>query len=159
MSNLKKRDLIILFIKCLSKKCNEKEKKTIEKNRKNIRVGLTGGVFDLIHLGHIKMLKQAKKHVDVLIVAVAREEMIRKKGRKPIHSLKERVELVNSIKYVDMALAGERNKEKILEKVKPDVFFYGYDQKEIIKPRNVEIIKLKPYKKSKLKTSIIEKHY
>ena len=154
---MEKKEIAELYIKCLKGECNEEEKAILEKERRNIKVGLTGGVFDLIHLGHIRMLKQAKESVDVLIVVVAREEMIIKKGRKPIHSLEERVELVNSIKFVDLAIPGKENKLETLREVEPDVVFYGYDQKEL----NIgkEEIKLKPYAKERLKTSLIEKYY
>ena len=76
-----------------------------------------------------------------------------------MHSLKERVELVNSIKYVDLAIPGQRDKKKTLEKVNPDIVFYGYDQREIPDIEGVRIAKLKPYKQDRLKTSIIERHY
>ena len=127
--------------------------------RKKIKVGLTGGVFDLIHLGHVKALKQAKSKVDLLIVVIAREEMIKRKGRKPIHSLKERVELVESIRFVDLAIPGKKNKEETLRLVDPEIVFVGYDQQipEFVKGKKV--IRLKPFKPKKLKTSVIEKYY
>ena len=49
-----------------------------EKERKRIKVVLTGGVFDVLHIGHIFTLNEARKHGDVLVVAIAREEYIRK---------------------------------------------------------------------------------
>ncbi len=156
---MEKEEVKKLYLKCLKGECSEEEKELLEKERKGIKVGLTGGVFDLIHLGHVRAFKQAKEKVDVLVVVVAREEMIFKKGRKPIHTLEERVELVNSIRFVDIAIAGEDKKEKTLDKVKPDVIFYGYDQKEVMKPKGIEVIRLKPYRENKLKTSILEKYY
>src|SRR5271157_5340198 len=53
--------------------------------RDTLRVVLTGGVFDIIHIGHVVTLTEAKTHGDVLVVAVAMDEHIRKKGRAPIH--------------------------------------------------------------------------
>src|SRR5271157_1081303 len=54
-----------------------------DEGRTRIRVVLTGGVFDILHIGHVFTLSEAKKHGDVLVVAVAKDEHIKKKGREP----------------------------------------------------------------------------
>ncbi len=120
-------------------KLEDDEKKLLEEKngkywlkeniRKAIKVVAVGGVFDTIHLGHVKFLEDAKREGDVLVVFVARDEHIRKKGRKPLHTLKERVELIGSVKAVDAAIAGRENPQDTIGIVKPDVVIFGYDQK------------------------------
>ncbi len=124
--------------------------------RKTIKVVLTGGVFDILHIGHIITLSEAKKYGDVLVVAIATDEHIRKKGREPIHQQGYRKIMVEALKPVDLALSGVDKPEKLIEFVKPDVIVYGYDQKEFLKPAGVEIVKLnKKIDDSKFKTGKI----
>jgi cytidyltransferase-like protein len=110
--------------------------------RKKIKVVLTGGVFDVLHIGHIVTLEEARKLGDVLVVAVARDDMIRKKKREPIHGQDYRRIMVASIRSVDLALAGFKDSKKMVEYVSPDVIAYGYDQKEFMKPDGVEIVRI-----------------
>ena len=111
--------------------------------RARIKVGLAGGAFDILHMGHAFMLSEAKKHCDLLVVAVARDELILRKGRKPVHAQEYRTAMVELLKPVDIALLGGKDYKELLEKVKPDVIIYGYDQEEFAKPPKVEIVKLK----------------
>src|ERR687890_2175044 len=96
-----------------------------------LKVVLVGGVFDLIHPGHIHTLKAAKAQGDVLVVVVARQSTAQKikKYRKIYHDEKLRRDLVTSLNFVDLALIG---KEGTLydtdEYVKPNVIALGYDQ-------------------------------
>ena len=125
-------------------------------HRKRLRVVLTGGVFDVLHIGHVLTLLEAKKHGDVLVVAVARDHHIRRKGREPVHPLEYRQIMVETLKPVDAALAGFETPGKMLELVRPDVIVYGYDQKEFLKPEGVEVVKLaKRVDDSKFKTARI----
>jgi cytidyltransferase-like protein len=113
-----------------------------DQERRRIRVVLAGGVFDILHIGHIVTLAEAKKHGDVLVVAIARDDHIRKKGREPVHGLEYRKMMVEALKPVDLAIGGFDNPERMVELVGPDVIVYGYDQKETFKPKGVEIVKL-----------------
>jgi len=110
--------------------------------RKRIRVVLTGGVFDILHIGHIFTLNEARKHGDVLVVAVAGDPHIEKKKRKPIHSQEYRAAMVEFLKPVDAALLGKAHPKALLEFVQPDVIVYGYDQEAFLKPEGVEVVKL-----------------
>jgi cytidyltransferase-like protein len=110
--------------------------------REKIRVVLSGGAFDVLHIGHIVTLAEAKRHGDVLVVAVAQDGQIKKKGREPVHPQEYRRILVDALKSVDVALCGFDNPKKMLDFVQPDVIVYGYDQKEFMKPEGVEIVKL-----------------
>ncbi|MDD5339777.1 MAG: adenylyltransferase/cytidyltransferase family protein [Candidatus ainarchaeum sp.] len=110
--------------------------------REKIRVVLTGGVFDVLHIGHIVTLAEAKTHGDVLVVALAMDEHIMKKGRTPVHPQEYRRMLVESLKAVDVAVSGFDRPEMMLDFVQPDVIVYGYDQKEFLRPKGVEVVRL-----------------
>ncbi|MCS7115903.1 MAG: adenylyltransferase/cytidyltransferase family protein [Nitrososphaerota archaeon] len=107
------------------------EYRLTDKGRSSIVVVFTGGVFDIIHPGHIYTLESSKNLGDVLVVSVARDKtVIESKGRSPVNHEKERVKLVNSLKYVDLALLGsEKDIFEIVTQVKPDIITVGYDQK------------------------------
>ncbi len=99
--------------------------------RKQIRVVLVGGVFDLLHVGHIHTLKSAKLLGDVLITVVATDSTVSnlKKNRKIYHDEKSRLELVSSIKFVDKAVIGRKKSiYDTVEFVRPDIIALGYDQ-------------------------------
>ena len=100
---------------------------------------LATGVFDLLHLGHVRFLEESKKQGGPgaqLVVVVARDNtVLSRKGRKPILPENQRRELVASIRTVDRAILGHENFDMlaILREVKPDVICVGYDQQEIKK--------------------------
>ena len=99
--------------------------------RDALKVVLVGGVFDLIHPGHIHTLKAAKAEGDVLVVVVARQSTAQKikKYRKIYHDEKLRKDLVTSLNFVDLALIGkEGTLFDTVEYVKPNVIALGYDQ-------------------------------
>lgn len=98
--------------------------------RRKLRVVMIGGAFEIIHLGHIHTIREAKKLGDVLVVVVARDRTVSKnKGRSPVTAEGLRVELVSSIKHVDAAiLGGEGSIYDTLERVRPDIVALGYDQ-------------------------------
>ena len=112
-------------------------------HRNRFRVAMTGGVFDVVHIGHIHTLSEAKGKADVLIAVVARDDHIRKKKRRPLHSQEHRRVLVQALKPVDLAILGGENMEETFEKVGPDLIVYGYDQKPFLKPRGTRVVKLK----------------
>ena len=99
--------------------------------RDALNVVLVGGVFDLIHPGHIHTLKAAKAEGDVLVVVVARQSTAQKikKYRKIYHDGNLRRDLVTSLNFVDLALIGkEGTLYDTVEYVKPNVIALGYDQ-------------------------------
>ena len=127
--------------------------------RSKIRVVLAGGVYDVLHLGHLAGLTEARSLGDVLIAVVATDitvEML--KGRKPIFPQEDRRKLVEGLKPVDKAILGYEDVgmgyEEVLMEVMPDVVAFGYDQenlersvREIIVRRKlrIEMIKLSKY--------------
>ncbi len=109
----------------------EKDGKTLtDVGRTSLRVVLTGGVFDIIHPGHIHTLNSAKSIGDVLVVVVARDSTAEKmKKRKPLHDQDQRKELVNSLSMVDLCLVGQEGDIfKTVQKVEPEIIALGYDQ-------------------------------
>lgn len=102
-----------------------------EKGRRAIRVVMTGGVFDILHVGHLATLEAARALGDVLVVVVARDSTVeRLKGRKPLNPEEHRLRLVSALKPVDVALLGDpKDPMKTVELVRPDVIALGYDQK------------------------------
>lgn len=117
----------------------------IPPGRSKLRVGLTGGVFDILHAGHIFTLTEARKHCDFLAVAVAHDDFIIAKGRKLVHSQDYRTFMVESLKPVDVAIAGGKDFAEMLARVGPDVIIYGYDQKPFLAPKGVEVVQLKQH--------------
>lgn len=69
------------------------------------KIVLVGGCFDLFHFGHLQFLKAAKKQGNYLVVAIDPDKFIReKKGREPVHSQKQRAQILESIKFVDKVI-------------------------------------------------------
>jgi len=95
---------------------------------------MTFGTFDILHLGHVKLLTNAKNiggTTAKLIVIVARDEnVIKEKNRKPLFPEQQRLEMIRSLKIVDEAYLGNigDDKLKIVEELKPDYIVLGYDQ-------------------------------
>ena len=101
-----------------------------ELGRSSLRVVLAGGVFDIIHPGHIHTLNAAKALGDVLIVVVATDNTaVKMKKRRPLHGKEQRQELVNSLVMVDLCLIGQEDDIfKTVNLVKPQIIALGYDQ-------------------------------
>ncbi len=101
-----------------------------DKGRETLNVVFAGGVFDIIHPGHIYTLRLAKALGDILIVTIARDStVIKVKGRRPIHNENLRCELVNSLKFIDLTILGrEGDIFKSVEYVRPNIIALGYDQ-------------------------------
>jgi cytidyltransferase-like protein len=133
------------------------------------KIVLAGGVFDIIHPGHIHTLNAAKALGGVLVVAIATDKTAEKmKKRSPLHNQELRRELVTSLSMVDKAIVGhEDDIFQTVKEVKPDIIVLGYDQVHQEKfisdgckriNLNVEIVRLEtpvPH----LSSSEIEKEY
>ncbi len=94
------------------------------------KIVLAGGVFDIIHPGHIHTLNDAKELGDVLVVVVATDKTaIKMKKREPLHSAELRQELVSSLNMVDLCIIGDEDDIfKTVDLVKPQIIALGYDQ-------------------------------
>lgn len=126
-----------------------------ESERKKIRVAMTGGAFDVLHLGHLYVLNETKRQADVLVVSVASDDLVRQRKGRLLHSQEDRARLVEALKPVDLALCGGRSPEETYRRVKPDLIVYGYDQKPFLQPDGVEIVQLGEHQPEKFKTSRI----
>jgi FAD synthetase len=141
------------------------------------KVVLASGVFDLLHLGHVKFLEEAKKAGGKdaeLLVIIARDSTVEKnKGRKPIMPENQRRALVESLKVVDEAVLGfeEFDIGDVIERIKPDVIALGYDQADMEKcvqeyvdkhKLNVKVVRIGKFEEdaldssSKIRQKIIE---
>ena len=91
-------------------------------------IGYTTGVFDLFHVGHLNMLRNAKSFCDKLIVGVTTDELVSYKNKKAIIPFEERIEIVRHIKYVDVAVPQiSMDKKEAWERYKFDIMFVGDD--------------------------------
>jgi glycerol-3-phosphate cytidylyltransferase len=115
---------------------------------KNKIIGYTSGVFDLFHIGHLNMLRNAKSMCDKLIVGVSVDSLVAYKNKKAVIPFNERIEVVRSIKYVDLAIPQENmNKMEMWKKIKFDIMFVGDDWYDTDKWNKFE----KELKKEKVK--------
>ncbi|MBR4830297.1 MAG: glycerol-3-phosphate cytidylyltransferase [Bacilli bacterium] len=83
---------------------------------------LTYGTFDLLHIGHIEILRRAKELGDYLVVAVSTDEFNAIKGKKAYYSYEDRKKILEAIKYVDLVIPEEKWEQK-----RDDVIKYGID--------------------------------
>lgn len=109
---------------------NEDRDTLTEIGRDSLRVVLAGGVFDIIHPGHIHTLNAAKALGDILVVVVATDSTsVKMKKRRPLHSQDQRQELVNSLSMVNLCLIGQEDDMfKTVNRVRPQIIALGYDQ-------------------------------
>ena len=91
-------------------------------------IGYAAGVFDLFHIGHLNLLKNAKGMCDKLIVGVTTDELVAYKHKKAVIPFEERLEIIRSIRYVDAAIPQEtQDKLDTWQKIRFDVMFVGDD--------------------------------
>lgn len=139
-----------------------------DKEMRKKRVVLASGTFDLLHLGHVRYLEEAKKaggENAELIVIIARDSTVEKrKGKKPVMPEDQRRALVESLKVVDEAILGYEDFSigNVVEKIKPDVIAVGHDQEGIEREvrralaergLHIQIVKVGKFGKNELNSS------
>lgn len=144
-------------------------KRTKKPVKKKAKVVLASGTFDLLHLGHVKYLEEAKKaggKQAQLVVIVARDKTVEKrKGSKPVMPEEHRRALVESLKVVDDAVLGYENFDinTVIEKLRPDVIAIGHDQNGIEeqvqkavaeKKLPVQVVKIGKFGRNELNSSL-----
>ena len=94
-------------------------------------IGYTQGTFDMFHIGHLNLIKNAKRHCDYLVVGVNSDDLVESyKNKRPIIPLDERVEIIRAIKYVDeVIVTNTLDKKEIWEKVRFNEIYIGDDWK------------------------------
>jgi glycerol-3-phosphate cytidylyltransferase len=92
-------------------------------------VGYASGVFDMFHVGHLNILRRARLDCDYLIAGVVTDEVVEQiKGRRPVVPLFERMEIVQSVRFVDEVVPDDTtDKFDMWERLRFDVFFKGDD--------------------------------
>ena len=113
------------------------------------------GTFDLIHMGHIYYLREAKKLGDKLVTVVARDSTVRKMKHEPVTPEDMRLGIIKELKMVDKAILGhEDDIYATVEEIKPDIIALGYDQihdekiiQQELKKRNInaKVVRLQKY--------------
>ncbi len=103
-------------------------------------IGYAPGAYDLFHVGHLNILRNAKQHCDILIAGVVSDEMLElTKGRRPVVPLAERMEIVSHISFVDQVHAEVvPDKLDTWRAVGFDVFFKGDDWRGTVKGADLE---------------------
>ena len=102
-------------------------------------IGYTTGVFDLFHIGHLNLLKNAKGMCDKLIVGVTVDELVSYKGKNAMIPFEDRIEIVRSIKYVDAAVPqNDMDKLTACKKLGASILFVGDDWYETEKWQEYE---------------------
>jgi D-beta-D-heptose 7-phosphate kinase/D-beta-D-heptose 1-phosphate adenosyltransferase len=130
------------------------------------RVVFTNGCFDLIHPGHIALLREARSHGDLLVVAVNDDDSVsRLKGpSRPVYPLAARAEILLALRWVDAVTSfGEDTPARAIEEVRPDVLVkgaeYGSGQivgEEFVKSYGGEVIRI-PMRKGFATTNIVDR--
>ncbi|WP_408634693.1 D-glycero-beta-D-manno-heptose 1-phosphate adenylyltransferase [Pseudoleptotrichia goodfellowii] len=109
-------------------------KKKIEELKKGgKKTVFTNGVFDILHIGHLTYLEEARNLGDVLIVGVNSDASVKvnKGDKRPINSEKNRAEMLSGLKFVDYTVIfDEKTPEKLLDLLKPDIHVKGGDYKK-----------------------------
>ena len=116
---------------CILNQLIKEDKKTLtEIGRSSLKVVLAGGVFDIIHPGHIHTLNAAKDLGDILIVVIATDKTAEKmKKRLPLHNQNQRKMLVDSLSMVNLSIVGhEGDIFKTVDLIRPQIIALGYDQ-------------------------------
>jgi cytidyltransferase-like protein len=146
----------------------------LPEGRSKLRIVLVGGVYDILHLGHLAVLAEAKTYGDVLVVVVATDITVETlKGRRPVFPEEDRRALVEQLKPVDAAILGYEDVgmgyEQVISEVKPNIIALGYDQDsvartitELVEKRrlNVRIVRLSKFDKEKyLSSSVIRQTF
>ena len=91
-------------------------------------IGYTSGVYDLFHIGHLNLLKNAKGMCDKLVVGVTTDNLCMYKGKKPLIPFEDRIEIIRSIRYVDAVVPQETmDKARMCKELKASVLFVGDD--------------------------------
>lgn len=110
--------------------------------RAGARRVMAAGVFDLLHLGHVHYLTEARKMGDELVVVVATDVMVAKRKHQPIVPQDQRLALVAALKPVDHAILGSaQDQYATVQAVRPDVIALGYDDYHAAEELRAELAK------------------
>jgi D-beta-D-heptose 7-phosphate kinase/D-beta-D-heptose 1-phosphate adenosyltransferase len=141
-------------------------KKLEDLRKKGKKIAFTNGCFDILHVGHVRYLRKARKTADLLVLALNSDSSVRsiKGAKRPLVNEKERAEILAALEFVDfVTIFKESTPLKLIKYLKPDILIKGGDwpeenvvgREEVKKwGGHVEII---PEVKGKSTTNIVEK--
>ena len=120
-------------------------------NRKNNKVVAVSGYFNPLHVGHLEMIKMAKKLGDKLIVIINSDYQVKLKGSYPFMKEEDRIKIISALRDVDevfLSIDKDKTVCRSLEKINPDIFANGGDRKsfndvpeyEICQKLNIEMV-------------------
>lgn len=153
---------------------NTDEYSLLSKGKSTLGIVLVGGVYDILHLGHLAVLAEAKTYGDLLVVAVATDVTVETlKGRRPVFPEEDRRALVESLRPVDAAILGYEDVgmgyEQVIDEVKPNIIALGYDQDSVArmvtelverKKLSIRVVRLSKFDKEKyLSSSAIRQRF
>jgi len=136
--------------------------------RKQLTIVMTGGTYDILHIGHLFTLEQARFLGDVLVVVLATDKTVeRLKNRLPTNTMNDRATVLEGVKNVDAVVKGsETDFMSTVDLIDPDIIALGYDQAEEEKSlyksisarghSHVKIIRMKKYVPGKSTTRIMQ---
>jgi len=101
-----------------------------EVKKKKKKIVLCHGVFDLLHVGHIRYFEQAKGFGDILIVSLTSDNFVNKGPGKPFFKISDRIAAISALQVVDfVSISNNATAVDIIKKIKPDIYFKGSDYK------------------------------
>ena len=107
-------------------------KKVLKNNKKNKKIVLCHGVFDLLHIGHIEHFNEAKSYADILIVSVTSDRFVGKGPGRPSFKLQERMKSISSLNIVDYVVESDSaSAENVIKNIKPNFYIKGSDYKNL----------------------------
>ncbi len=141
-------------------------KKLEELRKKGKKIAFTNGCFDILHVGHVRYLREAAKKADVLVLALNSDSSVRSiKGEKrPLVNEKERAEILTALEFVDFVIIFEElTPLKLIKYLKPDILIKGGDwpEEKVVGREEVKKwggrVEIIPEVKGKSTTDIVEK--
>jgi len=128
----------------LSKIRDEEELLRACEEYRDARLGFTNGCFDLLHVGHVRYLQEARAAVDALIVAINSDASVRalKGAGRPVAPAEQRAEVLAALECVDLVVIfADRTAERLVALVQPDVYFKGADySRELNMPPEARVV-------------------
>lgn len=107
---------------------SDKKLNYLKKNKK--KIVLCHGVFDLLHIGHIRYFEQAKRHGDILIVSLTSDNFVNKGSGRPFFKIFDRIAAISALQVVDfVTISNNTTAVDIIKRIKPNIYFKGSDYK------------------------------